>query len=225
MTAARQLSLAFGHAPRLAGEDFLIAPCNADAVAWIERWPDWPAPVLVLHGPAGCGKTHLGRILVVRAGAPLVTAASLAGEDAARLAAAPVCVVEDADRVAGDGAAEEVLLHLLNLVAEGGGHALVTARAAPPRWALGLADLASRLNAAPAVAVGAPDDALMAALLVKMFGDRQLRVDADVVPYLVQRMERSFAAARQLVVALDAMALAERRNITVPLARRVLEEA
>jgi len=85
-----------------------------------------------------------------------------------------------------------------------------------------LADLSSRLNAAPTVGIGTPDDGLIAAVLVKLFADRQLRVSTDVIEYAVKRMERSLAAARKLVKALDALALAERREITVPLVRRVL---
>ncbi|HZB91710.1 MAG TPA: DnaA/Hda family protein, partial [Stellaceae bacterium] len=119
-------------------------------------------------------------------------------------------------------AAAEPLLHLYNLLAERGGHLLVVARLAPARWKLGLADLRSRLLAAPAVAVAAPDEALLGALLVKLFADRQLSVSEEVLAFLALHLERSFAAAQRAVAALDAAALAEHRRITVPLTKRVL---
>ncbi len=218
MTFGRQLALDLGHRTAVGREDFLVARCNADAVAWLDRWPDWPAPGLVVHGPAGCGKTHLAHAWRAVSGAGLVAGRDLDPGESARLGGA--LVVDRGD----EAPDEEAFLHLVNVVGERGGHVLITARSAPARWPIGLPDLRSRLNALPAVAVGPPDDAVVAAVLVKMFADRQLRVGEEVIWFLVARMERSFAAAGRLVERLDAAALATRRRITVPLARRVLGE-
>lgn len=221
MSGGAQLVLDFGHRSALGREDFLVAPSNAEAVAWLDRWPAWPAPALAIYGPEGCGKSHLVQVWRARSCALEFPRADLEswalGE---RLGVARAAFIDDADR----GVDEAALLHLYNMLAERGGHLLVTGREGPARWALQLADLRSRLIAAPAVAVAAPDEALMAALLVKLFADRQLRVNADLVAYVVTRMDRSFEAARRLVAALDQTALAARRRITVPLARAVLED-
>ena len=222
MTAYAQLSLAFDHRPSLAGEDFLVAPGNAEAVAWIDRWPDWPATALALYGPSGCGKTHLSRVFMASSGARSVSLEALAATEVPlRLADAPACVVDDAEDGLAEGL-EEPFLHLYNRVREAGCHLLLTARRPPTRWPVALADLRSRLNAAGVVEIGPPDDALIAGVLVKLFADRQLRVASGVVSFMLTRMERSFAAARRLVAAIDAAALAQRRNVTVPLVRQVL---
>jgi len=215
-----QLILDLGHRPALEEADFLVAPCNRAAIQWLDRWPDWPAPALTLHGPAGCGKTHLARVFAARSQAPIIEADRLATDAVpGLLGAARACVVDDADR-----AGAEPLLHLYNLIAERHGGMLLTAREPPPRWPGILPDLRSRLVAAPVIVVSAPDDALLAALMVKLFADRQLAVGEEVVLFLVRHMGRSFEAARRLATDLDAAALRDRRSITIPLARAVLGE-
>ena len=216
-----QLALEFGHRTALNAEDFLVTPSNREAVLWLDRWPEWPAPALVIHGPAGCGKTHLAHVWRARNGARVITPAEVDSAAADELlGASPCAVIDDADRVD----KEQTLLHLYNMAAERGGALLLTARTPPARWKIALADLRSRLVAAPAVAVAAPDDDLIGAVLVKIFSDRQLRVGDDVVDYLTRRMERSFDAAARIADALDRAALEGGRNITVPLAKRVLEQ-
>lgn len=219
-----QLALPFAHRPAFGGEDFWVASSNAEAIAWIDRWRGWTHPVLVIHGPPGCGKTHLGQVFLAATKGEGIAAVELAGCDPVRLAAGPAVLVEDADRLFGrDG--EHKLFHLHNMIVEAQGRMLLTARIPPVRWPIALPDLASRARAAPAVAIGAPDQALIAALLIKLFADRQVRVDPAVISFMVARMERSFEAARRLVAAMDRVALAERRPLTVPLAAEVLARA
>ncbi|WP_342667908.1 HdaA/DnaA family protein [Azospirillum halopraeferens] len=220
-----QLPLDLGFRPAMGGEDFLVAPGNADAVAWLDRWPFWPAPALTVWGPAGCGKTHLAQVWRARTGAPLVRAVDLPGADLpALIDAARAVAVDDAEQVAGRKAREEALFHLYNMARDAGGHLLLLARKPPARWRVRLPDLRSRVKGAPAVAVAPPDDALLAAVLVKLFADRQLMPGLDVVSYLLARMERSLDAARRVVAAVDRASLAAHRRITVPLVRAVLHD-
>ena len=227
MNTASQLALDFDHRPSLGGEDFLIAPPNAEAVRWLDAWPDWPGPALVIFGPAGSGKTHLAQVFQAKSNARRVTPADLGeNQPPAYLGDAPAAILEDAERMCGPdgGGPEEAVLHLYNHLAESGRHLMLTAKQPPARWGIGLKDLASRLNAASQAGIGAPDDTLIAAVLVKQFADRQLKIDADVISFMLTRMERSFEAARAMVAAIDAAALSQRRNITLPLVRQVLDQ-
>jgi chromosomal replication initiation ATPase DnaA len=211
-----QLLLEFEHSPGLGAEDFLPAPCNREALAWLERWPAWPAPVLVLYGPEGCGKSHLARVFAARTGARWMDAAALPEEPPQR---ATSMVLDPAEPVPD----ELAMLRLYNRLKEEGAHALLTARRPVAAWEIRLPDLASRLRAAPAVAIGPPDDTLLAALLVKLFADRQVTASQALIGYLVRHMERSFAAARRIVEQLDRLSLQQGRPATVALARRLLE--
>ncbi|NEY91442.1 P-loop NTPase family protein [Tabrizicola oligotrophica] len=200
---------------------FFASPANAEAQAVLADWAHWPQNRLLLTGPEGAGKTHLAHIWAQEAGATLLMAAALPGLDPTSLP--PRLVVEEADAVAGRPAHEEALFHLLNHQAHSGGHLLLTARRAPRDWGLGLPDLLSRLQSLAIARLDAPDDALLSAVLVKLFADRQIAVAPNLIPYLAARMDRSIAAARALVAALDARALALGRPVTRALAAELLD--
>jgi chromosomal replication initiation ATPase DnaA len=209
--------------PTFSREDFVVSEGNREALAWIDRWPDWPAPALAVSGPPGSGKTHLARIWATRANAAVLDATDLEGKnvpDLTALAQAHAAILVDhADR-----AAERALFHLYNLMRERRGHLLLVAELPPAHWRIVLPDLASRLRAAPAVAVAPPDDELLGSIILKQLSDRQLHAGPGVVQYLVARMERSAEAARRVVAALDQRALSERREIDRRLAADVLAE-
>lgn len=203
-------------------EDFFVSPANALALATLDGG-DWPGGKLMLVGPAGSGKTHLARMWAAETAAPVVLADDLTSVDLHALAAGGRVVVEHAEAVAGNQQAEVALFHLHNLVCPLG-RLLLTARAPVRDWGLALPDLHSRLTAAPVALLALPDDALLSAVLIKLFSDRQLAVPPALIPWLVARMDRSIGAARALVAALDARSLAERRAINQKLAADVLDK-
>ena len=222
MTDRKQLLFAFDHAPSLHEEDFLVADDNREAYAWLERWPHWPSSVLVVHGPPGCGKTHLLHVFLARtAGLPLTLSDLENGQIVERLDAAATWALDDAERHLGP-THQEALLHAYNRICETKRHLLLTAREPPSRWPVGLADLGSRLKATPAAGIHSPGDPLMRAVLVKLFADRQLQVDDSVLTYVLSHMERTFDAARSIVARIDETALHGHRRITIALVREVL---
>ena len=216
----RQLALALGHAESFAREDFLSGSSNARALALMDAWPDWPSRTMILTGPEGSGKSHLAAIWALRAGARCIAARALDLAAVPTALATGALVVEDLAAGAYD---ERALFHLLNLAREEDAFILLTARSAPGMPAI--ADLGSRLRALPVVTLAAPDDGLLRAVLVKLFADRQLAVDAGTVTYLATRIERTFAAARAVVARLDDEAMRRQRPLTRALAAEVLREA
>lgn len=220
---ARQLTLDLALEPALGREDFLVAPANALAMALLDAPEGWPQGRMLLTGPEGAGKTHLAAIWADELGATRVGAAMLRPDEADLLVAeGGALVVEDADRAAGNPAAEEALFHLWNLSAARGGWLLLTARSAARDWGLALPDLISRVSAMPVTRIDAPDEALLAAVLVKLLADRQLNPPAGLIDWLVARMDRDLGLARRLVAALDREAMAERRGLTRNLAADLL---
>ena len=218
----RQLALEWTHPESYAREDFLPAPENQEALKRIEAWPRWPSPMLMLIGPRGSGKTHLGAIWARLAGAPIVSGARLAEADLVALASGPALLIDDADAV---GANEAELFHLLNLAREHNASVLMTAATPPDAWGLKTPDLLSRLRLAPIVELWAPELELVRAVLFKLFSDRQLVVDPATIAFLALRIERSLEAAGAIVARLDREGLARGRAVTRALAAEVLREA
>ncbi len=209
-----QLRLELGLAPDFDRARFVVSDSNRLAVEAVDAWPDWPGCALALVGPAGSGKTHLAMAWAARSGAHLIESRPV---DIGRLPRGPL-VLEDADRCAD----ETALFHLINR-AQAGESLLLTARRAPRTWETTLPDLRSRLNAIPAPDLGPPDDAVLQGVLIKLFKERNIRPEPEVLPYLLRRMERSIPAAMLLVDRLDRASDALGRGVTRALAREVLE--
>ncbi len=221
-TGPQQLALALDHPESLAREDFLSGPSNAEAVALIDAWPDWPHRTMILAGPEGSGKSHLAAIWAQTVGARLVAGRALEETTVPLAFATGAVVVEDIVAGAVD---ERALFHLLNLAREDEAFVLLTTRAMAAGRTFSIRDLRSRFQAVPTVAISPPDDALLRAVLLKLFGDRQLAVDESVIGYVATRIERSFAAARAVVARLDEAAMRAQRPLTRSLAAEVLRPA
>jgi chromosomal replication initiation ATPase DnaA len=220
--APKQLAFDLPLHPSYGREDFLVSPSNEHAYASIESWPDWPHNVLLLIGPRGSGKSHLAAIWASAAHAWTVDVSDVTGDKVPHLVSNGALAIEDVDRGLRDEAA---LFHLLNLARERRAFLLLTCEAPPDRWGIATPDLLSRLRLAPSVALDAPDDALLKAVLVKLFVDRQLVVDTSVVDYIALRIERSLARASEVVALLDKEALSRGRRVSRAIAAEILGAA
>jgi chromosomal replication initiation ATPase DnaA len=202
----------------LVAADFLHAPCNAAALTWLAQTQDWPNRRLALWGEAGNGKTHLLHIWAERVGAVLLAGPSLRGLPELPMSAG--IALDDADATED----EPALLHLMNAAFEAGLPVLMAGRAPPSRWNACLPDLASRLRAVSTVEIGAPDDELLRALLVRLVRERQLVVPEAVHEWLLRRLPRTPAALREAVERLDEAQLAIGSAITRALAASALAD-
>lgn len=218
----QQLSFDLPTVEALGREDYFVSNANAAALAKLETATEWDSGKCLLFGPEASGKTHLAHVWAAQQDANLVEARDLSREDADRLTNRAV-VVENVDTIAGHKPAEEILFHLHNRARERRVLLLMTTQLLPARLKFALPDLQSRLQGTDIAELQPPDDALLAAVLLKQFADRQIAVSSNLIPYLLPRMERSFSGVRRLARELDKEALATQKPITRDLARRVLD--
>lgn len=230
----KQLVLDLPLRPALGRDDFFVSSANEQAVAAIDKWPDWPNPVQVLTGAQGSGKSHLAEVWRQASGAQKITAKQLDIEQLPFYLSNGALLVEDLPGEVGPGKAvpgevgpgggldETALFHLINLTREQGAFLLLTALKPPAQWNIQLADLASRLAAAGSVGLAEPDDVLLRAILIKQFSDRQITVDEAIISFMLARMERSAGAARDLVTKIDNEALRQKANVTRPFVSAIM---
>lgn len=215
-----QLPLDLGHRTATRRDDFLVTSSNQEAVAWIDRWPDWHSPVLVIHGPAACGKSHLSDVWALQASADVWAIDDVISDK--EMANNAALVIDRADLLIGDVEAETKLFHLYNMAKEHQGSILMTMARPPSQLDFCIPDLSSRLRSSQAVGIQAPDDVLLSAVIVKLFNDRQMKISPEVLNYILPRMDRSFDAARTLVERADALAMSKKKGISIPLIRDLL---
>jgi len=207
-----------------AEEDWIATDSNAEAYGLVTTaTSELPSPLVALYGAEGVGKTHLAHIWAVQCNAAFITRDALVARDSAALLADALCIVlEDVNMLTSEPE-QTALFHLINEVKLTGKTLLITTTLHPTKLNIALPDLASRLAGFTAIGIDAPDDMLLEALLMKQFSDKQLKVSADVMSYILSRSQRSCASIKMLVDTIDAAALAQKRNITVPFVREIMQ--
>lgn len=218
-TDTAQLVMPFAPATSYAAADYIRGEANEEACRLVDGWPNWPYSLMLIHGPKGSGKTHLAHLFASRSRASIIAPERIGTATAEQLLAGNhAWVIDDADRVTEEAA----LAQLINHARARGDYVLLLASGPAGAMRYTLPDLRSRLAMLPAVALGAPDDALLMGVLAKAFADRQLRIAPEVLSFAVARLERSYAAAQQFAERMDRESLARGRAVTLPLVREAL---
>ena len=201
--------------------NFIVSDCNALAVASIDQWPDWRGSCRALNlvGPPGAGKSHLAAIWQ----SLIVSSHHFVTLEAGQIPPEPTFYVFD-NIDANDKWNEEALFHFFNCCAADQGGSLLLSQTPVGQMNWQLPDLRSRMRAVNMARIDLPDDDLLYGLLDKYFADRQMLASPSLLAYLVEHMERSFSAVQSIASALDRRSMAERKPLSVSLARAMFDE-
>lgn len=195
--------------------DFFVTSANQEAYNYIESWPNWPHFCCILYGEAGSGKTHLSKIFQDKANA-------IHG-DLSTISTGYNLILDDLNLKGGlFPQEEESLFHIFNSQKGDNKNLLIITDTSPTCWEIQLPDLKSRLRGTPCIRVHPPDDQLLYQVYAKLFADHQTITQPQVLEYIIKNTERSFENAPKLVEKTVTKALSERRNITIPLIKEIL---
>lgn len=201
----RQIPLDLTPDPEFTFDNFLPGSGNREAVALVSAWPEWPSPILLLVGPRGSGKTHLGLAWAEKHNGRLYS--TVQSRD---LSPVDVIFVDDARRCDPEG-----LFTLMNAALNGKiSGLLLSDRDATTAWDIAIPDLRSRLVNTPIVRLEEHEDDLLEAIIRKLFEDFGRAVKADVVTYLMNNHDRSVDAMRECVRKLEIAAREANRDMT-----------
>lgn len=185
--------------PSRSFENFLISESNAAAVKAVKAWPEWPSPILLLIGPQGCGKSHLGQAWATKTGGMFVDDASASEEG--------------------------VLFANMNQALNGEIPGLLLAdRSTPQDWDIKMPDLRSRLSNTPVAVMDEHDDDILEPIVRKLYQDKGREVSQDLIAYLLKYQERSVAAQRIIAAELETAAQRQKADLTKAFAAKYLKE-
>lgn len=218
----KQLPIDFAHKVFYERQDFMIAKSNIEAIKLVDSWPNWMNFAVCIYGHEGCGKTHLAHIFTENVyrktnlpyKIPMVKAQYIRLDNVHKLFEENKClVVENLN----EDINEEAIFHLYNLYRNEGGFILFTSLQAPARMDFKLPDLQSRLNSMPAVEIKEPDSELLSAVIIKLFNDRQINISPEIISYISNNAQRSFAYIKKLVAEADSISISRKRAVSVPI--------
>ena len=219
MKTCAQLTLDLATEPDYRLEAFCVNSTNVSAQRALDWWPRWRDGHLLILGPKGCGKTHLGKIWQRRSNAKTLSSATI-GQSLASVSRGMSLLVEDIDK----NCDEQGLFHLINLASgDAGISLLITATRSHNLSSFALADLSSRLKAAETTLLHEPDDDLLKQVIDKLFKDKRTPLSPGIVDYMACRMDRSIDYARRLVAWLDREALSRKSRVTRTLVRQGID--
>jgi len=219
-----QLKFRFESRKAVGREDFLVTNSNKYAVDFLDKWPNWDSSSAIIFGPRGCGKTHIANVWSLRSKAKFLGVKEILEKPIEKIFDNYRSFVLEDFSALKSPVQEEKILHFYNLLNEKKFFLLITLRSSLRNLSITLPDLRSRLNSIPSFEINEPDDDLLGAVLIKLFFDRQLKVDHDVILFLLKRIERSFSSLNKVVKELDNAALDQKRKITIPFVRSILKD-
>jgi len=230
MTTNKSKQFTFNFLPKtyLGEEDFMVTSCNQNAYMAVKMWPNWQHFSLNIFGPKSSGKSHLAHIWVESIQAslprpiqiPILSSHSINMKNLNKITNEhPYLVIEDLD----SNINEEAFFHLYNNYNVPGRFILFTSELPPSKLSLKLPDLRSRLNIIPTIEINQPDDEMLTALIAKLFNDRQIIINQEILDYILKYSERSFDYITKLIAEIDEISWIYKRAVSIPIVKEAIE--
>ena len=215
-----QLTFKFPFKTNYFEEDFYVSSNNFDAYKLIENWPKWPSRYVNIYGPSGCGKTHLANILNKKINSFLVKASKLNDNTLPFIKLKQCLIIDDYH-----GNIEEKLFYsLLNQCHQSNQYIIVNTLKPIKSFEIKLNDLKSRFENFIYTGIDLPTDDLIRVILTKNFSDKQVKIDAKLLEYILKNIHRSYEDIFDLIDKLDNLSLSTGKSININLIKKVLNK-
>ena len=215
-----QLTFKFPFKATYNEKDFYVSSSNFDVYKLIESWPNWPSKAMNIFGPHGCGKTHLGNILLGKIKL-LILDANDFNENILNYLDNKDCLLIDNFS---NNIDEKFLYTILNQITQTDKHILINSIKPIKNMSINLKDLKSRLDSFTSLVINLPTDDLLRVIITKSFSDKQIEVNIKLLEYILRNVDRSYEKIFKFVKDVDMASLTTGKSININLIKKVLNK-
>ena len=213
-----QLFIKFENIKDYKKENFFVSTSNLEAFEILNSWPKWIKKFINLYGEKYSGKSHLAKIFELKSTCLNISEKNFTEEILIKFKTKQSLIIEDYQ----NNISENLLYSLINIVEQENKYLLITSEKPINEFNYKLNDLVSRLNNFLYIKLGAPDDELIYALIVKNFSDRQITIDKKLIDYIIKRIDRSYESIFIFISKVDQLSLQKGKPINLEVIKKVL---
>ena len=213
-----QLFIKFENIKDYKKENFFVSTSNLEAFEILNSWPKLIKKFINLYGEKYSGKSHLARIFESKSTCLNISEKDFTEEILIKFKTKQSLIIEDYQ----NNISENLLYSLVNTVEQENKYLLITSEKPINEFNYKLNDLVSRLNNFLYIKLGAPDDELIYALIVKNFSDRQITIDKKLIDYIIKRIDRSYESIFIFISKVDQLSLQKGKPINLTVIKKVL---
>ena len=213
-----QLFIKFENIKDYKKENFFVSNSNLEAFEILNNWPKWIKKFINLYGEKYSGKSHLAKIFELKSTCLNISEKNFTEEILIKFKTKQSLIIEDYQ----NNISENLLYSLINIVEQENKYLLITSEKPINEFNYKLNDLVSRLNNFLYIKLGAPDDELIYALIVKNFSDRQITIDKKLIDYIIKRIDRSYESIFIFISKVDQLSLQKGKPINLEVVNKVL---
>ena len=219
MNEQNQLLINFNLKKDYDEQDFYVSSSNKYAFNIINGWPKWLKRIVNLYGEQYSGKSHLSKIFETKTTCLNIESINFTSEILLKFKTKQALIIENFNF----NIPEKLLYSLINIVEQENKYLLITSLKPLNKFDFKLKDLNSRINNCLFVEIGAPDDELIYALIVKNFSDRQINIDKKIIEYIIKRINRSYKDIFLFIYKVDQLSLQKGKPINLSIIKKILK--
>ena len=215
-----QLTFQFPFKTTYYKEDFYVSSNNFEAYKLIESWPKWPDKNINIFGPKGCGKTHLANILRKKIDSIILEPKDITNNSLEKIKIKECIIVDHYE----DNVSENLLYSILNQAKQDGQYVLINSVNSVKKTTTKLKDLKSRLNSFITLGINLPTDNLLRVIITKSFSDKQIKVNVQILEYILKNIDRSYEKMFKFIKNVDKESLSSGKSININLIKKILKK-